>query len=201
MSPWRSLTGLALARLGREEEARALIGEELALARRYGAPRALGNALLAAAEIASATERLDLLREAVAVLEDSPARVMRARALGELGGALRRAGQRVEAREPLRRGLELATRCGAHAVAARAREELVATGARPRRAALSGPEALTPSELRVVDLAAKGASNRDIAQSLFVSLRTVEAHLTRAYQKLGIASRSELAEGLSRRSE
>lgn len=121
MSPWRSLTGLALARLGREEEANELIVEELALARRYGAPRPIANALLAAAQLAASEERLDLLREAVAILEDSTARLTRARAFVELGGALRRGGARVDARDPLRRGLELATQCGAHALAVRAR--------------------------------------------------------------------------------
>jgi len=197
MSPWRSLTGLALARLGREEEANELIVEELALARRYGAPRPIANALLAAAQLAASEERLDLLREAVAILEDSTARLTRARAFVELGGALRRGGARVDARDPLRRGLELATQCGAHALAVRARAELVATGARPRRPELTGPDALTPSELRVAEMAARDASNREIAEGLFVSLRTVEAHLTRAYQKLGIASRTELPAALS----
>ena len=89
-----------------------------------------------------------------------------AHSLTELGAALRRAGTRVAAREPLTEALELAVRCGARRLAARAREELKATGARPRREWRTGVEALTPSELRIVELAAEGHTNREIAQQL-----------------------------------
>lgn len=85
-------------------------------------------------------------------------------------------------------------RLGAIAIERRAREELAATGARPRRRRLTGPAALTPSERRVAELAAGGASNREIAQGLFVSLRTVETHLTSTYRKLRIDTRAELVE-------
>jgi DNA-binding CsgD family transcriptional regulator len=78
---------------------------------------------------------------------------------------------------------------------------LRASGARPRRSQRSGVDALTASELRVARMAAAGASNRDIAQALFVSLRTVETHLTRAYDKLGVAARGGLAEALGAASE
>jgi DNA-binding CsgD family transcriptional regulator len=72
----------------------------------------------------------------------------------------------------------------------------VAAGARPRRAALEGPDALTPSERRVARLAVEGLSNREIAQTLFVTTRTVELHLTHAYAKLGVRSRGDLPEAL-----
>ena len=114
----------------------------------------------------------------------------------EYGAALRRAGRRRDAREPLRAALELADRCGALRTAARAREELLATGARPRRAARSGADALTPSERRVCRLAADGLSNRDVAQALFVTVRTVEGHLTQAYMKLDVSGREQLADAL-----
>jgi DNA-binding NarL/FixJ family response regulator len=140
---------------------------------------------------------LTLLREAVDVLEDSPALLERARALTELGAALRRANQRTEARAPLRRGLELAHGCGAKPLADRAHTELLATGARPRRLVLSGLEALTPSERRVAAMAAGGMPNRDIAQALFVTPRTVEVHLSSTYRKLGISSRSQLPHALA----
>ena len=65
-------------------------------------------------------------------------------------------------------------------------------GARPRRRRLSGADALTPAERRVCELAAAGHSNPAIAQALFVSLRTVETHLTRSYAKLGIPGREQL---------
>lgn len=135
---------------------------------------------------------LERLREAVAVLEASPAKLELARALVDLGVALRHASERSAAREPLRRGLDLAHRCGATVLAGRARDELVVAGGRPRRLLLSGVDALTASERRVAQLAATGLSNREIAQALFVTTRTVEVHLTHAYRKLGIRTRQEL---------
>jgi DNA-binding CsgD family transcriptional regulator len=70
-------------------------------------------------------------------------------------------------------------------------------GARPRRTASSGAASLTPAELRVAQLAAAGEANRDIAEALFVTLRTVETHLTHVYAKLGIRSRRELEPALT----
>jgi DNA-binding CsgD family transcriptional regulator len=136
------------------------------------------------------------LREAADVLRESGARLEHARALVEFGAALRRANQRAAAREPLRAGLDLAYRCGAGRLAHRAATELRATGARPRRAVLTGLEALTPSERRVAELAAGGMSNPEIAQALFVTLNTVEGHLRHVYQKLAISSRGQLPTAL-----
>ena len=135
---------------------------------------------------------LELLAQSVASLRDSPALLELAHSLTELGATVRRAGQRASAREPLAEALELALRCGASRLAARAREELKATGARPRREWRTGVEALTPSELRIVRLAAEGRTNREIAHELYVTLKTVEGHLSRAYTKLGIERRDEL---------
>ena len=115
----------------------------------------------------------------------------------ELGAALRRANRRSEAREQLRHAVELATICGAGSLTTRAERELLATGARPRRVALSGVDSLTPSERRVAELASAGPTNREIAQALFVTQRTVEVHLTSIYRKLAISSRSQLAAALS----
>jgi len=195
--PSRACKALAHLQLGDHEQARALAGEELARARRWNTPSALTIALRTAGLVAGGPEGIGLLREAVATVEGSHARYERARSLTELGAALRRAGQRREAREPLRAALDLADRCGALRLAGRAREELVATGARPRRAALSGCDALTPSERRVAGLAAGGLGNREIAQALFVTIRTVEGHLTQAYSKLDLRSRDELAAALA----
>ena len=94
--------------------------------------------------------------------------------------------------------MDLAHACGATALAEHARTELAATGVRPRRAARTGRDALTASELRVAELAASGMTNRAIAQSLFVTQRTVETHLGHAYQKLGHSSRERLAQQLGR---
>jgi DNA-binding CsgD family transcriptional regulator len=196
---WRSEAALVEAAHGAHDEARRLVEAELELARSFGAPRALGVALRAAGVVAMGDEGLTLLAEAVSVLEASQARLEQARALTELGSALRRNGRRKEARTRLLLALDLAHRCGATALAERAREELVAAGARPRRALLSGVEALTPSEARIVRMAADGLANREIAQALFVTARTVETHLTHAYQKLGISSREELPAALAER--
>jgi len=189
---WRSPAALALLELGEREEARRLSAEEVELAREWGASRALGKALRTAGLVEGGEAGLPLLREAVDALEDSSALLERARALTELGAALRRANRRREAREPLRQGLELAHSCGAKPLAEHAHTELLATGARPRRLVLSGLEALTPSERRVAEMAADGLSNRDIAQALFVTPKTVEVHLSNAYRKLEISSRSQL---------
>ena len=123
--------------------------------------------------------------------------VSTAHSLCELGAALRRAGRRGIAQEPLREALDLAVQCGAETLAARAREELKAAGARPRRDRLNGRDALTASELRVAKLAAGGATNREIAQALFLTPRTVETHLTHTYRKLDIGSRTQIAEALA----
>ena len=196
VSPWRSRAATLLAELGAYDEAAALAREELQLARAFGAPRAIGVALRVAGAV-GAQPPLPALKEAVAVLEETPARLELARALVDLGAAQRRGGQRSAAREPLARGLDLATRSGAAPLMTRAHEELLAAGARPRRIALSGRDALTPSERRVAELAASGLTNRGIAQQLFVTEKTVEAHLRGAFQKLDISSRTRLAQALT----
>ncbi|MGZ4181523.1 MAG: AAA family ATPase [Solirubrobacteraceae bacterium] len=197
MTPWRSSAAISLAVLGEHDRAAALAHEEIELARRWGAPRAVGVALRAAGVVHAGDEGLERLREAVAVLAPAPAPLEHARVLIELGCALRRTGHRAEAREHLRKGLDLAHGLGGIALADRAREELAIAGARPRRDALRGRDALTSSELRVAALAADGQTNRQIAEALFVTLRTVETHLTNSYAKLGIASRRGLAHALA----
>jgi DNA-binding CsgD family transcriptional regulator len=138
-----------------------------------------------------------LLREAVALLAASGEPRERARAHAELGTALRRAGRPVEARGPLRLAVDLAHRSGAAALEEHALAELRATGARPRRRVVSGPDALTRSERRIADLAAAGRQNREIAGALVVTLATVEYHLRNVYRKLGIKSRTQLPEALA----
>ena len=198
---WRSQAALALAAEGDYARARQLADEEVELARAAGARRALGIALRGSALLGEGDARSRLLEEAVAVLERSGADLEHARALVDLGSTLRRGRAAARAREPLRRGYDLALRCGATRLAERAREELLATGARPRRVSLSGRDALTPSELRVVELAARGMTNREIAQALFVTEKTVETHLLHAYPKLGVGSRRELVKALERGSD
>jgi DNA-binding CsgD family transcriptional regulator len=152
--------------------------------------------LRAAGVVEDGSHGLELLAEAVDVLETSQAPVELARALTEHGAALRRAGQRAQARARLERGLDLAHHWGAHGIAAQARAELVAAGAKPRRDAITGRDALTASELRVARLAAAGKTNREIAQALFITTKTASAHLSRVYRKLGVTRRSQLAGAL-----
>ena len=196
-APWRSGAALAHLSLGEREQALALARDELRLARRYGAARELSMALRVAGLAEGGSHGIELLREAVTVAEGSPARLEHAKALVDLGAALRRSNQRAQSREPLRRGLELAHRCGAEGLGAHARTELAATGARPRSPVYRGVDALTVSESRAARIAADGLTNPQIAQALFVTQKTVEKHLANAYTKLGIQSRVELPAALT----
>jgi DNA-binding CsgD family transcriptional regulator len=195
--PWRSEAALALHRLGETAEAGVLAREEVELSRRWGEPRAIGISLRALGLVEGASSGEQLLREAVKVLADSPARLELARTLIDFGAALRRANSRTEAREHLRKGVDLAHECGATALVDRGNEELAATGAHPRKIMLSGLESLTTSERRVAQMAAEDVSNKEIAQALFVTVKTVEVHLSRVYRKLDIESRRQLAGALS----
>ena len=195
--PWRSGAALAALRLGERDEARRLAAEELDDARTWGAPRPVGLARRTQGLIEGGDAGIELLRDAVNELERSPSPVEQARALIDLGAALRRSGRRQDARGPLRQGLDLARRCEAHSLTGSALEELRAAGARPRRLALTGVEALTPMERRTVGLVAEGLSNREVAQHLFLTVRTVEMHLTHAYRKLDVSSRRELGRALA----
>ena len=129
-------------------------------------------------------------------MDGSPARLEAAKTFAALGGALRRQRRPSDAREPLRRALELSVACGARALEDHARGELYAAGGRPRAAALTGVASLTAQERRVAELAADGAANREIAQTLVVTPKTVEAHLSSTYRKLGVRSRHALAAAL-----
>ncbi|MBE2316548.1 AAA family ATPase [Solirubrobacter sp. CPCC 204708] len=177
----------ALKALGREEEAVAFAQAEIAKAR--------------AREAAGAEAVLHLAigdpQRAVEAANRSPLPLVKAIAAAELGFALRREGRRAEARTPLREARDLAHRVGATALEERVHEELVVAGARPQRLAFSGVDALTASERRVAELAVRGLRNREIAETLFVSLKTVEVHLGRAYTKLGIKGRSQLKAALA----
>lgn len=195
LSQWRSSCALATP----ESEgalARALVDEELALAHSHG-PSSAEVVALRVAGVLRRHEGIPLLRESLTIAEHAGAPLEKARTLIALGAALRRAHQRTAAEPPLREGLDLAHRCGADRLAGRAEEELHTLGLRPRRRALFGIDALTPSELRVAREASRGASNREIAQALFVSAKTVENQLRVTYQKLGIAGRDQLAAALA----
>ena len=193
--PWRSLLALLLADEHRDE-ALALAREEADAAAEWGTTRSIGVAMHRWGLIEGGAAGEERIRAAIGTLDGSVARLELARALVDLGAVMRGRRALVEARPWLEQGMDLAHACGATALAERARTELAATGVRPRRAARTGLDSLTASELRVVELAARGMTNRAIAQSLFVTQRTVETHLGHAYQKLGHSSRERLREQL-----
>jgi len=195
--PWRSEAALAQLELGDRESAARLAEEELELAQAFGAPRALGVAKRAAGVVAGGDRGALLLREAIEAFELGDARLERARALADLGALLRRRNRRTEARELLREALDAAHRAEAGPLAERAEAELRATGARPRRVVLTGLDSLTASERRIAELASTGLTNREIAQTLFVTARTVEGHLTSVFRKLRVQSRDELPAALA----
>jgi DNA-binding CsgD family transcriptional regulator len=196
---WRADAALTYAALGDADAAAEIANEELDLAQAFGAPREIGIALRTLGQLQGGGRGLELLAESTELLAGTEAELEHARTLVEYGAALRRAGRRSDAQDLLRRGLDRASRCGALRIARQAREELVAAGAKPRRERLTGPESLTASELRVARMAADGLSNREIAQALFVTRRTVENHLTSAYRKLEIESRNGLGAALDER--
>jgi DNA-binding CsgD family transcriptional regulator len=187
---WRADAVRAHVALGQTEAATELATENLTLARSFGAPRSVALALRVAGLAEGGEGALALYKEAADVVTGSD--LEHAHCLLAYGAALRRSGQRTQALDPLRKALDLATRCGAAPVATTATQELHAAGARPRRAAVTGRDALTASELRVARMAADGSTNREIAQALFLSTRTVEVHLTNTYRKLGIETRQKL---------
>ena len=188
----RSLRALALRLLGRHGDARREAAEAVELTRAMGSRRALGVALRALARVSKKGDREERLRESAAVLEASGAALEHAHTLVALGSELRREGRRSESRESLDTGLDLARSCGATALVETAYGELAAAGVRRRKMLRTGVDALTASELRVARMAAAGRTNHEIAQDLFVTVKTVEFHLRNTYRKLEISSRGEL---------
>jgi DNA-binding CsgD family transcriptional regulator len=194
--PWRTYAALALHQLDRDADALALANDELEIAHAWGAAVPVGVSLRVIGQLEGGEAGIGHLEAAAAIHAASPARLEHARSLVELGAALRRANRRTDARVKLRDGFELAHAIGATVVAEQAREELAATGARPRTPLRLGAETLTASERRVAQMAAHELSNKEIAQALFVTVKTVELHLSSVYRKLGIGSRKELAGAL-----
>jgi DNA-binding CsgD family transcriptional regulator len=193
---WRLAAARAHAILGEAAAALALADEQLALARTWAAPAGLGRAMRARAHLLG-RDGAPMLVDAIAVLRDSEGRAELAAALVDAGLVMRRRAQRTAARTYLSEGMELAARCEAWPLAELARTELRVLGARPRRMMFSGVQALTATERRVASLAATGLTNREIAQALFVSPKTIESHLSRVYGKLSISSRTELPADLA----
>jgi DNA-binding CsgD family transcriptional regulator len=194
VAAWRSDAAAALLMLGETSEARRHAAEAAEQARRWGAPGPWGGALRTLGAALGGPQGLAKLEESVSVVERSSARFELARSLGEYGSALSRAKRPVPARRALRAALDLAQECDCAELARRSRIELAASGGRPPRSpGRDGVASLTAAELRTAMLAAKGKTNRELAEILLVRLRTVEVHLTNAYRKLGIEGRNQLA--------
>jgi DNA-binding CsgD family transcriptional regulator len=198
---WQPWAALAHHAAGDVANAVACASSHLERMRVWNGQALLGRALVVRGVVEPRAARMRFLEEAVGVLEKTPCSLELARALIELGSALRRAGSRADARDRLIRGADLAHHCDAHALCARARAELVSLGARPRRGAFSGISSLTVSELRVARLAAAGMTSRAIASHLTVSAKTVSAQLSAAYRKLDVHDRGALAAVIQSASE
>lgn len=184
-----------LTATGREADAVIKAEDHVARAEQWGLPTDHVEAMRCLAQVRGGND-LDLLEEACRHLHVVASPLVRAKVLRDLGAALRRANRRSEARQPLLEALDLASRMQSPSLVEDVRTELAAAGVRPRREAQTGVDALTASEQRIAALAADGLSNPEIAQSLFITRKTVEKHLASAYRKLGINARSELSSAL-----
>ncbi|MFL5822313.1 MAG: ATP-binding protein [Solirubrobacteraceae bacterium] len=192
--PWRGSAALSALALGDEAQATELAGQMVERSQQTQVLHQQIRSLRVMGMAQGGEEGIETLRDAVGLGRTSPPRLETIRALVELGSALRRANERAAAREPLQEAADLANEGGARALYERARVELSASGGRPRREALlRGPASLTPSERRIAEMASGGHSNRQIAQALFVTPKTVEYHLRNAYRKLDIQTRRELS--------
>jgi DNA-binding CsgD family transcriptional regulator len=193
--PWRAAAALAAHELGQRDRAAELASADLAAARRYRGPRTLGLALRVAGTVDPSENGATLLEEACEVLAKSEANL-------EYGkGLLALARRRTEhdrdgAKELLSRALEIAEDCGARMLSTDVKAALVDAGGRPKRTARRGLDSLTASERRISEMAAQRLTNKEIAQALFITTKTVELHLGNAYKKLGIRSRQQLPDVL-----
>ncbi|MGW1622605.1 AAA family ATPase [Streptomyces sp. NPDC002172] len=199
---WYGDLAEALVVLGETEAAGAVLHDARARVP-DGAPGSVLAALdraegLREAGIGRAREGAVRLRTAVDRLRPLPLPVELVRTLIALGAVERRARRRNAARAALAEALETATRIGAAPLAARARDELarLAAGERGGEAGAAGPD-LTPTEARIAELVGGGATNREVAAELFISVKTVEGALSRVYRKVGVRSRTALAHAMA----
>ncbi|MFF7242073.1 AAA family ATPase [Streptomyces collinus] len=198
---WHTEAAYSLAALKRENEAHLLADDQVGSARQWGAPRTLGRALRLSGVLTGGAKGELMLQESVDILKDSPAQLEYVKSLTAVGVNRLKFGDCSAARTTLRQALDVANRCGAEFWSEEVRRHLKAAGGRPRRAAITGRDSLTPSELRIAVLAAEGLTNREIAQNLYVTPKTVEVHLSSVYRKLRISSRGQLSSALHMRGE
>ncbi|SFR04037.1 ATP-, maltotriose-and DNA-dependent transcriptional regulator MalT [Lentzea waywayandensis] len=196
-APWWLDAVCLLVRLDRREEAVELAEAGAERARRWDTLEARGLSLMASGTAATGPLAAELLSAAVTDLSGSAARPLHVRAVRLLGESRLSDGDAKGAREHLRTAVNLAIRLGDRTAAAEARELLVLAGGRMPKLGAGPADALSGRERRVAELAAAGASNREIAGELFVTVRTVESHLSNVYRKLGVELRADLPAALA----
>ena len=190
---WRNDAAEALVRLGRPDQARKMIEEQLGLCRQRTSPRTYGCALRILATTQTPRQQPVLLRQAIDILQASGDRHELARALTDLALSYHALGQPQRARVIGRQAWTIAVECGAEPLS----RQLSADSGRPEPEAEAPASLLTHAEKRVADLVALGYANREIAKRLFITVSTVEQHLTHIYRKFGVPGRAELAAVLS----
>ncbi|XVU22823.1 AAA family ATPase [Actinoplanes sp. CA-054009] len=184
----------AYERLGDRAGALREADRELLIRRRHGPSYRLALALRRRSSFAPAREAVAMLAEAVEVCAGTPRLPVLARVRASHGAALRRAGRLREARAELAAALDLATRVGLDRLAGRLAGEIRAAGGRPRRTRVTGIASLTAGQAAVARLAAAGCTNREIAERLYITIKTVETHLNAVYRKLAVPGRDHLAQ-------
>lgn len=189
---WRMALAASHHDLGEPTRGIEVMEEEVELARAYGAKSYLARSLRLLGQLMGGDKGMALVEESWETAFEGPAVLARAWSAVVFGRHLRARGDTAKAREVLTDGLRIASLCGSHLAADRLKVELTLAGARPRREAVTGLSSLTPGERRIVDLAASGLSNREIAEAQFVTVKAVEWHLGNAYKKLGVRSRAAL---------
>ncbi|MET7425057.1 helix-turn-helix transcriptional regulator [Dactylosporangium sp. NPDC005555] len=183
---------ILLSQRGHQREAHLRLEQAEEQCDRWRTPRTAGMALLARAALTEQGAKVELLLGALAELERSPAPIHQVKAQLMLGRTLTVLGDRTAARRHLRDGMVLSNRLGYMVLAAHCRNVLSSAGGRTGTELAACGE-LSSSERAVARLAAGGATNRQISEELFVSMRTVEFHLTNVYRRLGIRRRDALA--------
>jgi DNA-binding CsgD family transcriptional regulator len=183
----------AVSRTGHGERGAEALRRLTEITRASGTDWALGIEARSRALLRDGEAAECLYQEAIDRLARTRVRVELARAHLLYGEWLRRERRRLDAREQLRQAHELFLRFGAEAFAERARVELKATGERARTRSPHTRDQLTPQETQISQLAAAGATNQEIAAQLFISPSTVDYHLRKAFRKLGVKSRTQLA--------
>ena len=195
LAPWRNSLAEAWLQMGKRDHAARIAEEQLSGAGRRRQPRSRGVALRMLAATRAPDKQVEMLNRAVEILQATDDRYEVARTLASLSRAYQQCGDAGGARQIVRRAWRMAKDCGAETLCSSLLPKL--TDGRKEVPAEPQAEAnvaspLSDAEMRVASLAAQGCTNREISGKLFITVSTVEQHLTRAYRKLNIKQRQEL---------